>query len=117
MEMRKSEIKRRGAFEQIRATVGLVGVATATVRPRASAAGPYTNTRRGTGILPVMFMARMAMPRLGLRLRRSALATRIPYPVPRIPYFTARECESTRRLCADAILLPLSRSFHACWSG
>ena len=42
------------------------------VRPRASAAGPYTNTRRGTGILPVMFMARMAMPRLWLRLRRAA---------------------------------------------
>jgi hypothetical protein len=42
------------------------------VRPGASAAGPYT--RRGTGILPVMFMARMAMPRLGLRLRRFALA-------------------------------------------
>ena len=32
-----------------------------SVRPGASAAGPYT--RRGTGILPVMFMARMAMPR------------------------------------------------------
>ncbi len=43
------------------------------VRPGASAAGPYT--RRGTGILPVMFMARMAMPRLGLRLRRFALPT------------------------------------------
>ena len=42
------------------------------VRPRASAAAPYTNTRRGTGILPVMFMARMAMPRLCLRLRRAA---------------------------------------------
>ena len=41
------------------------------VRPGASAAGPYT--RRGTGILPVMFMARMAMPRLELRLRRFAL--------------------------------------------
>jgi len=41
------------------------------VRPGASAAGPYT--RRGTGILPVMFMARMAMARLELRLRRFAL--------------------------------------------
>jgi len=41
------------------------------VRPGASAAGPYT--RRGTGMLPVMFMARMAMPRLELRLRRFAL--------------------------------------------
>jgi len=41
------------------------------VRPGASAAGPYT--RRGTGILPVMFMARMAMPRLKLRLRRFPL--------------------------------------------
>jgi hypothetical protein len=29
--------------------------------------------RRGTGILPVVFMARMAMPRLGLRLGRFAL--------------------------------------------
>lgn len=29
---------------------------------RASATGPYT--RRGTGILPVMYMAGMAMPRL-----------------------------------------------------
>jgi hypothetical protein len=35
---------------------------------------PYT--RRGTGILPVMFMARMAMPRLWLRLRRATLAFR-----------------------------------------
>jgi hypothetical protein len=41
------------------------------VRPGARAAGPYT--RRGTGILPVMFMARMAMARLELRLRRFAL--------------------------------------------
>ena len=41
------------------------------VRPGARAAGPHT--RRGTGILPVMFMARMAMPRLELRLRRFAL--------------------------------------------
>ena len=39
----------------------------------ASAAGPYTNTRRGTGILPVMFMAGMAMPRLWSRLRRPVL--------------------------------------------
>jgi hypothetical protein len=43
------------------------------VRPRANAVRPYTNTRRGTGILPVMFMARMAMPRRRLRLRRFAL--------------------------------------------
>jgi len=41
------------------------------VRPGASAAGPYT--QRGTGILPVMFMAKMAMPRLELRVRRFAL--------------------------------------------
>jgi len=46
------------------------------VRPGASAAGPYT--RRGTGILPVMFMARMAMPR-GWRIHCSGcMRQRIP---------------------------------------